>query len=121
MTILRGSILPPIVARKISRTDGVQIAPDKSCLVVPVVFTQGKSTIKKGDTFRIITQDRVASDSHLLTVQWNPALMASCSLFTGTAVIGPGEDLEPLRGFLEASREINLRELKWLAKLWVIE
>lgn len=118
--MIQGSILPSFVARRMEKTDGIVMSPKKDCLLVPPVFTKGKSKIEKEEAFHFITADKIQLFENVATVEWNPELLRqSAGMFMGTQNIGPSDLPQPLRGYLVAARDFNIRDIEWLAKIWI--
>ena len=118
--MIQGSILPSFINRKMTYKGPLEMAPDKSCLVIPPIFLKGKAIVKKDEAFSFATETELLFHENLITVEWHPDLERySKGAFHGTPAMGP--DLEPrrLRGAMVAKKEFNVRELPWLCRLWI--
>lgn len=120
--MIQGSMLRSFRIRKMEATEGVTVSGDKTHLVIPVSFTKGKGVLKKDSEFTFVTADKVQMFENLATVEWHPDLHAySYGSFVGTPVIGPGVSPVALRGTMAVKKEFDIRDLPWLARLWIHE
>lgn len=118
--LVQGSLLRSWLHRKMTgTTEGVILDHRQKCLLVPPNFTIGKNKIEKDESFRFITEDRVVLDEGVINVEWHPDLLRKCYSFSGTNVIGYEQGIAPLIGTLTAKTEFKIKDLPWLARLWV--